>query len=178
MALSEKERIASERKQAEARLKRLGRAYVDGLIAERAYQSEKRQLKERISSLVIPEVDLAVEAGALLDQVQDLWAEATLGERHELLSGMIDAVYIDLPSRQVIGILPKTPFLQAFTALEADGLVPVDEADPILLWWRRRGIEPLVQKKTHPAFYRLSRLLSLARSTAGGRVTDGQSRLS
>ena len=45
-------------------------------------------------------------------------------------------------------------------------------------WWRRRGIEPLVQRKTHPGFYRLSRLLSLARRTAGGRVTDGQSRLS
>ena len=140
VALSEKERIASERKSAEARLTRLGRAYVDGLIGERAYQSEKRQLKERISSLVVPEVDLAVEAGALLDQVQDLWAEATLGERHELLSGMIDAVFIDLRSRQVVGLRPKAPFLQVFSSLEGELLIPVEEAAPILLWWRRRGL--------------------------------------
>ena len=156
VALSEKERIASERKHAEARLKRLGRAYVDDLISERAYQSEKMQLKERISSLVIPEVDLAVEAGALLEQVQDLWAEATLGERHELLAGMIDAVYIDLRSRQIVGVLPKPSFRQAFSALEDDLLIPAEEADRTLLWWRRRGIEPLVQMKAHPNVYKLS----------------------
>lgn len=169
VALSEKERIASERKHAEARLKRLGRAYVDDLISERAYQSEKRQLKERISSLVIPEVDLAVEAGALLEQVQDLWAEATLGERHELLAGMIDAVYIDLRSRLVVGVLPKPSFRQAFSTLEGDLLIPAEEADRILLWWRRRGIEPLVQMKAHPNVYKLSCPLI----SPGARLTAG-----
>ena len=91
---------------------------------------------------------------------------------------MIDAVYIDLRSRLVVGVLPKPSFRQAFGALEGDLLIPAEEADRILLWWRRRGIEPLVQRKTHPGFYRLSRLLNLARSTAGGHVADGQSRLS
>jgi Site-specific recombinases, DNA invertase Pin homologs len=150
VALSERERIASERRQAQDRLKRLGRAYVDGLIAERAYEAEHRQLEMRLASLAVPEVDVAVEAGALLEQIQELWREATVDERHDLLAGMIDAVYVHIPSRRVVGITPKGPFREAFRSLDGAILVPPEEADQILLWWRRRGIEPLVQKKANP----------------------------
>ena len=121
IALSEKDRIATERRAAEQRLKRLGRAYVDGLIADRAYQAETKQLKERIASLVVPEVDIAMEAGALLEQVQDLWQEATIAERHDLLTGMLEAVYIDLPHREIVGVTPKGAFRHAFTALSQKG---------------------------------------------------------
>lgn len=48
IALSERERIASERRQVEERLKRLGRAYVDGMITERVYEAESRQLRARL----------------------------------------------------------------------------------------------------------------------------------
>ena len=40
-------------------------------------------------------------------------------------------------------------------------------------WWRRRGIEPLVQKKTHPDLYKLSRRLCLVRRTSTDGVTGG-----
>jgi hypothetical protein len=40
-------------------------------------------------------------------------------------------------------------------------------------WWRRRGIEPLVQRKTHPDLYKLSRRLCLARRTSTDGVTGG-----
>jgi hypothetical protein len=173
VALSERERLLSERRQTEERLKRLGRAYVDDLISERAYEAQRKQLRERLSTLVMPEVDVAVEAGALLGQIKELWREATTDERHDLLAGMIDAVYVDMPSRRLVGITPKGPFREAFRSLEGDLLVPPEGADQILLWWRRRGIEPLVQRKTHPDFYRLSRRLGLARRTSADGVTDG-----
>lgn len=41
------------------------------------------------------------------------------------------------------------------------------------VWWRRRGIEPLVQRKTHSDIYKLSRRLHLARRTSTDGVTDG-----
>ncbi len=41
------------------------------------------------------------------------------------------------------------------------------------IWWRRRGIEPLVQRKTHSDIYKLSRRLHLARRTSTDGVTDG-----
>ncbi len=100
-------------------------------------------------------------------------ASGTEGERHDLLSGMADAVHIDLPSRLVVGTAPKSPFRQAFGSLVGHPLVPPEEANQILLWWRRRGIEPLVQRKTHPDVYKLIRRLCLARRTSADGVTDG-----
>ena len=41
------------------------------------------------------------------------------------------------------------------------------------VWWRRRGIEPLVQRKTHSDIYKLSRRLHLARRTSTDGVTGG-----
>jgi len=128
IALSERDRIARERKLAEERLVRLGRAYVDDMIPERTYEGEQRRLKDRLASLQLPEVDIALEAGALLDQMQDLWLEATVDERHELLSGMLEAVYIDVPSRLLVGITPKGPFRQVFSVLEEGLLVPPEGA--------------------------------------------------
>ena len=150
VALSERERIQNERHQTEERLRRLGRAYVDGLIADRAYEAQQRHLKSHLASLAIPEVDIAVEAGALLDQIQELWREATIAEQNSLLVAMIDAVYLDMTSRKVVGITPKGPFREAFRSLDGNLLVPPEEAAHVLLWWRRRGIEPLVQRKASP----------------------------
>jgi len=119
-----------------------------------------------------------VEAEALLEQIQDLWREATVEERHELLTGMVEAVYVDLPSRLVVGITPRGPFRQAFGALAGHLLVPQEKASQILLWWRRRGIEPLVQRKTSPDVYRLSWRFVLARRTSASGVTDKPADLS
>jgi len=48
------------------------------------------------------------------------------------------------------------------------------EGSPVCTnWWRRRGIEPLVQRKTHPDLYKLSRRLCLARRTSTDGVTGG-----
>ncbi len=46
-------------------------------------------------------------------------------------------------------------------------------APKLTLWWRRRGIEPLVQRKAHTDLYKLSRRLHLARRTSADGVTDG-----
>ena len=67
---------------------------------------------------------MAVEAGILLERIQDLWQEATL-ENHVLLAGMVEAVYIDLAARVVVGITPKAP-----SATPS----PLER-----LWFRRRG---------------------------------------
>ena len=67
----------------------------------------------------------------------------------------------------------RNPFRQAFVSLVGHLLVPPEEANQILLWWRRRGIEPLVQRKTHPDVYKLIRRLRLARRTSADGVTDG-----
>ena len=62
------EEVRHERTQTEQRLKRLGRAYVDGLY-EAGYRSEKRSLDDKLANLVVPGIDAAIEDGKLLEDL-------------------------------------------------------------------------------------------------------------
>ena len=44
----------------------------------------------------------------------EAWWAATLEERHQLLSMMLDGVYVDMAQRLVLGLKPKTEFLPLF----------------------------------------------------------------
>ena len=64
---------------------------------------------------MIPELDSAEEAGRLLGHLPVLWAAATLDERHDLVTGMLDVVYFDLSeTKTVLAIKPKPPFAPVF----------------------------------------------------------------
>ena len=52
-------RIGQERLQTEQRLKRLGRAFVDGLYTDDDYRREKRSLEESLAAIVVLGVDSA-----------------------------------------------------------------------------------------------------------------------
>ncbi len=99
---------------------------MDGLFSEDDYRGQKRTLDMELESLVVPEVDAAADAGALLKPLPDLWAEASLDERHDLAVRVLDGVYVDLKdSRSIVGINPKPPFREVFrvaTAHEGSGI--------------------------------------------------------
>ena len=61
-----------KRQVAEGRLKRLGEVYLDGLKTRDQYLREKKALEEKLSSLVMPGVDAAKEAGKLLESLPTL----------------------------------------------------------------------------------------------------------
>ncbi len=108
-------RVREEGKRAKERLRRLGRVYLDGLFPEGEYRRQKQLLDTQLESLVIPEIDATEEAGRLLTQLPELWDRATLGERHELLTRMLDGVYVDMKgSRSVVAIKPKPAFRPLF----------------------------------------------------------------
>ena len=44
----------------------------------------------------------------------EAWGAATLEERHQLLSMMLDAVYVDMAQGLVLGLKPKPEFLPLF----------------------------------------------------------------
>ena len=68
----EVDRIHRERQQTEQRLKRLGKAYVDGLYSDDDYRREKRAMEGKLGALVVPGVDAAKEAGKLLEDLPAL----------------------------------------------------------------------------------------------------------
>jgi hypothetical protein len=158
----EVKRVEEERKQAEQRLKRLGQVYLDGLKPHEEYLREKRQLEDRLQSLVVPGVNAAQEAGKLLESLRTLWAEADLSERRKILLTMLEAVYVDpVEERSVVAFRPKPAFQSLFqmaATKEGSGVAlinqdarPYNESVPTLgrdcgetatcSWWRRGRAE-------------------------------------
>ena len=102
----EAQRVKHERTQTEQRLRRLGKAYGDDLYLDDDYRREKRGLEEKLAGLVVPEVDATRAAGMLLEELQNLWEEADLGERRQLLLAMLDAVYVDTKEDRTFVLQP------------------------------------------------------------------------
>ena len=148
------------------RLRRLGKAYVDGVYDDDEYVPHKRLAELELESLIVPEADMASEAGRLIKRLPDLWSAANLDERSKLLLTMLDAIYVDSKENAVVAIKPKAPFQPVFeiaTTREGSGVVlvhdpeanpqiadqpPPDgrEADVSCSWWRRGRVELPVQK--------------------------------
>ena len=154
------ERVRHERTQTEQRLKRLGRAYVDGLYDYEGYRREKRSLEDKMANLVVPGVDPAMEAGKLLEDLPVLWEEANLSERRRLLMAMLEAVYVDtVEEKSVVAIRPKPAFRPIFevaTTREGSGIILINQtpqtryesgASGLCFWWRRGRVELPVQKR-------------------------------
>ncbi len=164
----EAESIAERRRKAHERLRRLGRAYVDGVYDDEEYRRQKRKLEMELESLIAPEADATSEAGRLIEQLPDLWSGANEGERRKLLLSMLGAIYVDArDEKRIVAIKPKAPFKPVFqVATTRDGsgvaLVHDPEAEPQTAdqpppggqeadgiscsWWRRGRVELPVQK--------------------------------
>ena len=162
----EVKRVTQERKKVEQRQRRLAQVYVDGHVPQEEYRRQKKQLEERLRSLVVPDADAAVTAGKLVEGLPALWDNADLAERRRLLMTMLDAVYVDtVEERRIVAIRPKPAFRPLFeiaTTRTGSGIVLVSErglenadqpppggygveADSCS-WWRRGRVELPVQE--------------------------------
>ena len=68
----------------------------------------------KLSSMVNPEHAQVVTLGDNVEGVVDAWEIATKEERREMLQMMLDAVYIDMTTKEVVGLKPKAAFLPLF----------------------------------------------------------------
>ena len=67
----------------------------------------------------MPEVEASLSAGALLENLGLVWKKATLEEKHQLLAGMVEAIYVDLArTKRVVGIRPRPSFRPVFAAIQ------------------------------------------------------------
>jgi site-specific DNA recombinase len=68
-----------------------------------------------LESLVIPGMNTTEEAGRLINHLPELWSEANMEEKRNLLLTMLEAVYFDVKqTRSIIAIKPKPPFRPIF----------------------------------------------------------------
>ena len=157
-------KVAHETKETEQRLKRLGQVYLDNLVTTEEYHRQKRQLEDKLASLVVPGFDATAEAGKLLEVLPRLWDEANLTERRKLLLTLLDAIYVDtVHEKSIVAIRPKPAFRPLFEVattrqgsdvvlvLEKD-LPPVENpgADTVPCFWWRRGRLHIPQLQTSP----------------------------
>ena len=84
-----------------------------------------------MTSLVLPSVDVAMEAGKLLETVPALWEQADLSERRRILMTMLDAVYVDTKEeKRIVAVEPKPafrPIFQVATTREGSEVMLIKE---------------------------------------------------
>ena len=113
--MDEVSRVNRQRQVVLEKLRRVVKAYVDGLFPDEEYHRQKRLLEMELESLVVPEADATEEAGKLIRDLPGLWTEANLEERRRLLTAMLDAVYFDTKqTRSIVAVKPKPPFRPIF----------------------------------------------------------------
>jgi hypothetical protein len=111
----EVERVKKTRQDVQEKLRRMAKAYIDGLFPDEEYNRQRRLLELELGSLVVPGVNAAEEAGNLIQNLPKLWVEANLEERRKLLLTMLEAVYVDAKQYKIIvAIKPKPPFIPIF----------------------------------------------------------------
>ena len=104
-----------------------------GLFDEIEYHRQKKSLEWELESLLIPEVDAAKEAGRLLADMPRLWAGATVQERHQLLTTILDAVYIEMKGTKSIVSFKVKPAFHAVLAVDEPAVeVRNDVKNPLL----------------------------------------------
>ncbi len=101
----------------------------------------------------MPEQGSILQAGRLLEDLPLMWDKAQLEERHTILRGFLECVYVDLAEPPtLVGIKPKPQFLEflgrvgpeemATDKIGNEGSDAENASEPILTgWWRRGRVE-------------------------------------
>jgi hypothetical protein len=104
-------RINEERQRTQEKLRRMTKAYIDGVFPDEEYHRQKRLLEMELESLVVPKANAAEEAGKVIADLPRLWAGANEEEKRRLLLTMLDAVYVDAKEdKAIVAIKPKATF--------------------------------------------------------------------
>ena len=162
----EVDRVKKEREAVQEKLRRMVKAYIEGVFPDEEYHRQKRLLEMELEALVVPQANAAEEAGKLILSIKELWAGANMEEHRKLLLTMLDAVYVDArEEKRIVAIKPKPPFRPVFqvaTTREGSGIIllnePPEESPEAqsCFWWRRGRVELPVQRSLSKMYYRLS----------------------
>lgn len=101
---------AASRVALEAKRKRLGMAFVDGMVSEADYHRARTEIDAALATMNPAPAPLYEEAATLLADLPKVWELATAEERRRLLAPMLSAVYVDLTDRLVRGVTPTPGF--------------------------------------------------------------------
>ncbi|MDA1297879.1 MAG: zinc ribbon domain-containing protein, partial [Chloroflexi bacterium] len=136
------------------RRRRLGRAYADDALSDSDYEARLAEIDSQFQTAEVVSQPSIDEAAELFGNLPGLWKEATAEERGQLISPLLDRVYVDIETRRVGAITPAPAFRTLLDrALErtdrsACVVLTTNEADRLedwSVWWRRGRVELPVQ---------------------------------
>ncbi len=106
--------------------RRLGRAYSDGAYSEEEYNQRLAEIDRQLQQASNVTTPAAEEAIELFSNIPMLWNEATTDERRQLISTLVEMVYVDLKTKHVAGLRPTPAFRALFGAgIDASPDAPV-----------------------------------------------------
>ena len=94
----------------QARRLRLGQSYRDMTITDEEYVREREELDAQLRMAQLSTTIELDEVAELLDNLPALWGAAKPDERRRLLRTLVEAAYVDVESKRIVGIAPVPAF--------------------------------------------------------------------
>lgn len=114
----ERDSTAKEHNRLEAKLKRIKFQFREGDIDQAEYQQEIALTKAALQAVQAAPDSQLIQLGDHIEGLVEAWAAATKEERHQLISMMLDTVYVDMEAGKIAGVKPKPEFLPLFNLKE------------------------------------------------------------
>ncbi len=106
--------VEKERQKIRRQLRRLGEIYQDGIITQKEYVRQRDTLQAQLMALIVPDDATLMEYGLQIEQLGPYLKEATEAEKAEISHLLLEAVYFDLESGQIVRLKSKPDFLHIF----------------------------------------------------------------
>lgn len=107
-------KIENRRIEIDEELRRVGRAFADGVFDEEGYERRRKKLLAEKDSLIIPDGAKSIEMGMQLENIGDFLDEATTEEKYKILHLLFDALYYDFSRKKIVRIKPQSVFVHIF----------------------------------------------------------------
>ena len=111
---SDRQMMIEQRDRIERKLARVAEMYRDLVIDSEQYKRERDQLQTELKALVIPEEEEMAEAGIYLEDISELWDEATLEEQRDIVRLVLNEVYCDVQEAAIDHAGPQADLSPVF----------------------------------------------------------------
>ena len=101
----------------QTQVERARHLYLAGEIDWRSFTVAKNLAEAELVGTHIPEIDDATRAGAHLEKLASEWRPSSVSRRNRLLRTALEAIYVDLDQRAVVGLLPKPDYCTSMLAM-------------------------------------------------------------